>query len=102
MGGLLFADDLALMAETADEIQNLLDITGEFMTEVQVSGGNKSVSVFRCQQENVIKEVKWRVAALTAKGQEVPDIVSGGDLMWNKAVIPAILYGSEVITYNDL
>ena len=69
-----------MIIRKGDEEQVLEEVKMYKYQGVRLGGKNR---VFWCQQANVIKEVKWRVAALKAKGQEVPDIVSGGDMMWN-------------------
>ena len=142
LGGLLFADDLVLMAENVGDLKRLVEVTNEFMHErkLEINVG-KSASmrvgrkraegvkikitrdgkeeemeevnvykylgvklgnnrIFGYQMDEVVKNLKWKIASLKAKVGDLPDVVAGSDIVWNRAMRPALLYGAEIIEYS--
>ena len=142
LGGLLFADDLVLMAENVGDLKRLVEVTNEFMHErkLEINVG-KSASmrvgrkraegvkikitrdgkeeemeevnvykylgvklgnnrIFGYQMDEVVKNFKWKIASLKAKAGDLPDVVAGSDIVWNRAMRPALLYGAEIIEYS--
>ena len=50
-----------------------------------------------------MKNIKWKVASLKARAGDLADVVGGGgvDILWNRAMRPALLYGSEIVIYSN-
>ena len=56
--------------------------------------------IFGYQMDEVVKNLKWKIASLKAKAGDLPDVVAGSDIVWNRAMRPALLYGAEIIEYS--
>ena len=50
--------------------------------------------------DEVVKNLKWKIASLKAKAGDLPDVVAGSDIVWNRAMRPALLYGPEIFEYS--
>ena len=142
LGGLLFADDLVLMAENASDLEKLVTTTDQFMRERRLEinvaksgsmrvgrrraeglrvtlrkGGKEEVMedvnvykylgvklgnnrLFGYHMDEVVRDIKWKIASLKAKAGDLSDIVAGTDILWKRAMRPALLYGAEVIVYT--
>jgi hypothetical protein len=142
LGGLLFADDLVLMAESIQDLEKLVTTTDQFMKErrleinVAKSGSMRvgrrraqgirvklvregkvevieEVNVYKYlgvrvgnnrlfgyQMDDATRDIKWKIASLKAKAGDLSDTVAGTDILWKRAMRPALLYGAEIIIYT--
>ena len=39
--------------------------------------------IFGYQMDEVVKNLKWKIASLKAKAGDLPDVVAGSDIVWN-------------------
>ena len=142
LGGLLFADDLVLMAENVGDLKRLVEVTNKFMHErkleinvwksasmrvvrkraegvkIKITRDGKEEEmeevnvykylgvklgnnrIFGYQMDEVVKNLKWKIASLKAKAGDLPDVVAGSDIVWNRAMRAALLFGAEIIEYS--
>ena len=55
--------------------------------------------IFGYQMDGAVKNIKWKVASLKARAGDLADVV-GVDILWKRAMRPALLYGSEIVVYS--
>ena len=140
--GLLFADDLVIMAESIEHLQTLasevvrifsirrLEINAKKSAMMMVGGPKRNQQtwkfqhqgytwevddvnsykylgvhvsrskVFQYHEREVNKKATWQTMSLKERAKSMPDVLGTANVLWTRAIKPAILYGAEIITYN--
>ena len=60
-------------------------------------GNNRT---FGYQMDDVLQQIKWKIASLKARTGDLPDTVGGSEILWLRTLRPALMYGGEIITYS--
>ena len=69
---------------------------GEGDQEATIGEVNLGVKIcnnrtFGYQMDDVLQQIKWKIASLKARTGDLPDIVWGSEILWLRALRPALM-----------